>query len=63
MSVGIILIYIVLSLLIAYLGKNRKFGFWGFLFCSILLTPIVGFVAYLASCKKITIVLDNKEVK
>jgi uncharacterized membrane protein len=60
MYIVLILIYFVLSLIIAYIGKDRKFGFWGFLFCSLFLTPIVGLVAYLASCKKITIILDDE---
>lgn len=32
----------VLSLIIGYLGRHRKMGFWGLTFGSILLTPLIG---------------------
>lgn len=63
MQIIIILVYAILVLLIAYFGRNRKFGFWGFLFLSLFLTPIVGFISYLSSCEKINIVVTNKEMK
>jgi hypothetical protein len=47
-----ILTLLILSALVAYIGKNRKFGFWGYFACSILLTPIIGLVIVLASDKK-----------
>lgn len=43
---------VVLSLIIGLLGKNRKFGFWGYFFGSILLTPIIGLLLVLASDEK-----------
>jgi hypothetical protein len=43
---------VVLSLIIGLLGKNRKFGFWGYFFGSILLTPIMGLLLVLASDEK-----------
>ncbi len=30
------------SLIIGFLGMNRKMGFWGYFFSSLLLTPIIG---------------------
>ena len=45
------IIWIAPSIIIAVLGKNRKFGFWGFLFLSIVMTPLVGLIALLASSK------------
>jgi hypothetical protein len=30
------------SLIIGYLGRNRRMGFWGLTFASLLLTPLVG---------------------
>jgi len=36
------LIYVGLCLLIAWVGKRRPFGFWGYFFASIMLTPIIG---------------------
>lgn len=41
--------YMFLSVFIALLGRNRKFGFWGYLFCSMFLTPVLGAVILLAS--------------
>lgn len=49
----IIILYIFLSVLIAFLGRRRKWGFWGFLWSSILLTPFVGFLCFLASERRI----------
>jgi hypothetical protein len=46
------ILYVGLSLLIAFLGMNRKFGFWGYLFCSLLLTPVVGLIVLLASSRR-----------
>lgn len=37
------------SLVIGWLGRNRKFGFWGNFFCSLALTPIIGLIILLAS--------------
>lgn len=42
-------IYVVLSTAIALLGQNRKFGFWGYFFCSLLFTPLLGVLFVLAS--------------
>jgi len=44
--------YILLCILIAMLGSNKKMGFWGLLFCSLFLTPVVGLVVLLTSAKK-----------
>lgn len=48
----IIAVYIVLSFIIGLLGCNRKFGFWGYFFCSLALTPFVGVIVLLASDKR-----------
>lgn len=42
-------IYFALCLLIATLGTNRKFGFWGYFFCSLFLSPAVGALLFIAS--------------
>ena len=41
--------YIILSMLIARLGRYRKWGYWGYLWSSILFTPLLGFLFILAS--------------
>jgi ABC-type spermidine/putrescine transport system permease subunit II len=45
----LILPYVILSIAIAIFGANRKFGFWGYFFGSILLTPAIGLILVLAS--------------
>jgi uncharacterized membrane protein len=40
---------IMLSLIIGYLGRHRKLGFWGLFFGSMFLTPLIGLVILLAS--------------
>ncbi|MBF0118393.1 MAG: hypothetical protein HQK79_06115 [Desulfobacterales bacterium] len=46
------LINLILSIIIGLLGVNRKFGFWGYFFASLLLTPFIGLLLLLASDKK-----------
>jgi hypothetical protein len=46
------LLYIGLCSLVAYVGRDRKFGFWGYLLASLLLDPIIGFLLVLASDKR-----------
>jgi hypothetical protein len=45
----LIVLYVVASWIIALLGKNRRFGFWGYFFASLLLTPAVGILLYFAT--------------
>lgn len=33
--------YLLLSLVVAHLGRKSRIGFWGTFFCSLLLTPVV----------------------
>lgn len=47
-----LLIYFASSLIIGWLGINRRFGFWGYFFGSLLLTPFIGLLLVLASDKK-----------
>jgi len=45
----VLAIHIGLSFFIALLGMNRKLGFWGYFFGSILLGPLVGILLVLVS--------------
>lgn len=47
-------IYVAASFIVACLGMNRKFGFWGYFFGSLLLTPLIGLLLVLASDPKKT---------
>jgi hypothetical protein len=48
-----LIVYLVLSIIIAYLGKLRTVGFMQALVISILLTPIVGLIVVINSSKLI----------
>jgi hypothetical protein len=37
------------SLIIGYLGRKRRMGFWGLTFGSLLLTPIIGLILLLVT--------------
>ena len=43
------IIYVLLASFVAFLGRRRKFGFWGYFFGSLLLTPIIGLLLVLAA--------------
>ncbi len=45
----IIFVELFFSVLLGYLGKDRKFGFWGYFFASLLLTPLVGLLLVISS--------------
>ena len=53
-----VLLYLLLCAVVAYFGKNRKLGFWGYLFASMLFTPIIGVVLLLASDKKAAVAAE-----
>jgi hypothetical protein len=45
-------ISVILSFFIGLLGINRKWGFWGYFFASISLTPLIGILLIFASDKR-----------
>jgi len=51
--------YIAAALIIGLMGINRKMGFWGYFFGTLLLGPIIGLFLLLASDRK----APPKEVK
>lgn len=44
--------YLLLVAAVAYIGKDRKFGFWGNFLCSLIFTPLVGLVIVFASDRR-----------
>jgi hypothetical protein len=42
MNPTLILIAVLCSLFIGFLGRRKRLGFWGFFFASLLLTPFLG---------------------
>jgi hypothetical protein len=49
MPLVLIVWMIGLSVAVAFWGRNRRFGFWGYFFASLLLTPILGALLVIAS--------------
>lgn len=45
----ILLAYLGLCFCIALAGSRRKFGYWGYFFCSLFMTPIVGTIVLFGS--------------
>jgi hypothetical protein len=46
------LVYLGLSVVIAAFGHRKKLGFWGYLFASLLLTPLMGLLLVIVTDKK-----------
>ena len=42
-------LYILAAVIVALFGRNRKFGFWGYFFATLLFTPLIGVILVLAS--------------
>lgn len=38
----IVILYVILSVIVAVLGRQKTIGFWGFFFFSMVFTPVVG---------------------
>ncbi|MCI5116683.1 MAG: hypothetical protein D3913_01695 [Candidatus Electrothrix sp. LOE1_4_5] len=58
----LVTVYLLSCLLMGVLGMNRKFGFWGYFFSSIVLTPIIGLLLVFASDpKKVQVVQKSKK--
>ena len=49
LAVSLAVAYIGSAVVLGILGRRRKLGAWGYLFASILFTPIVGLLLLLAS--------------
>jgi hypothetical protein len=50
----LLLIYLASCLVVALLGANKKFGFWGYFFASMALSPLIGIFIVMASDAKKT---------
>ena len=50
-----ILGWIILSFVVAFIGSDRKIGYWGTFFLSLLLSPIIGAIFALASQRNIQV--------
>jgi hypothetical protein len=45
------LLYGLGSLLVAFMGRHRKWGFWGYFWASIVMSPVLGLLFVLAGDK------------
>jgi hypothetical protein len=53
MTAEFVLVYLAMCLLAGIAGRNRRIGFWGFLFSSIIFTPVVSLLfLYFAAPRK-----------
>ena len=52
--IALLAVWIGISLLIGYLGRDRKFGFWGYFAISLLFSWVVGLICVFASDKRST---------
>lgn len=43
------LLYFVLCVGVAYIGRNRKWGYWGHLWASIIFSPLMGLLFVFAA--------------
>ena len=41
--------YILLCVVVAMIGRRRKWGYWGYLWASVLFTPLLGLLFVLAA--------------
>ncbi|MDR0389647.1 MAG: hypothetical protein LBH73_06210 [Spirochaetaceae bacterium] len=49
MPVLLVIVNIAVCYVIGVLGRNRKLGFWGHFFASLLLTPVIGLLLVVAT--------------
>lgn len=52
MMYTLIVVYLLLSLIVAYAGTSKRVGFWGSLLIAVILTPVIGFIIVSLSQKK-----------
>ena len=52
MVIGSIISWVIFSILVGVIGLNRKIGFWGAFFISLLLSPFIGLEIGRASCRE-----------
>jgi hypothetical protein len=52
--VSLVIAYLALCVVAGVVGRNRRIGFWGFLFFSVLITPLISLLfMYFATPRKV----------
>ena len=46
---AIIPAWVLSAILIGFFGRRHRFGFWGYFFASVLLTPVIGLLILIAA--------------
>ncbi len=50
--VKLFILYVLAAMVVAFIGRNRGYQFWGFFFASLLFTPLIGLLMLIATfCK------------
>lgn len=49
MAVAYFILYTLVSLFIAWLGRRCRFGFWGYFFACLFFSPLIGVLLLVAS--------------
>jgi hypothetical protein len=53
MYLELVALYLVLCVVAGIVGRNRRIGFWGFLFSSVIFTPVIALMyLYFAGPRK-----------
>ncbi len=48
----IVINYVLLSFVVAFAGRHREFGFWGYFFFSLLVTPVIGLLTIIGGAQR-----------
>jgi hypothetical protein len=49
---ALIAVWLIGAMIIGFFGQRLRFGFWGYFFASVLLTPIIGLLLLIAAIPK-----------
>ncbi len=58
----LIILYLLVCALVGAIGQNRKIGFFGGFFVSLILSPIIGLIVVLVSSHETVWVKDSKDI-
>ena len=56
-----IILYVGFCFLVAWTGRDRRFGYWGYFFASVLLTPAIGILLVWSSYPSAALTEGSKD--